>query len=413
MKNFDDIIKEKLASQEFAFNENAWLRLEKELHAPKSEPSNSFNTSLFAGVAVSSIFAIALSISSLPLSKEKVNDGYQVSQKEINVNESSKKETSTKAIFTPQEEHEIELLVVQQNTGSNKTISEKSTSSKLTTDSEKNVSNAGNTAVSNKNDLSLDESHITIDFVASGIQCEGKAIKFQANESITKGEVEWIIDDLYVLNGKKAEYKFEIPGEHKAQMIYTNSKGEKKEVVKLISIYSNPKIDLNITAESDLSCFNRAVSFSALPSSNAYKWQINGESAGSNAEFERRLKAGWYNIEITSVNEFRCSHTEKVSYEVGEGLSIFTPTGFTPNRADGTNDTWFPVNLDKMASFSVKVIRLVNSEVAFETQELKPWDGTIMNSNERARSGELFVAQIMATDECGKTQKFQQQITIF
>lgn len=413
MKNFDDIIKEKLESQEFAFNENAWIRIEKELRAPKSAISNSFNNSLFAGVAISSIFAIALSISSLPISKKKVNDGYQVSQKEINANEPSKKEKSTKVIFTPQEEHEIELLVVHQKTGSHKTIYEKSTSSKLTTDSEKNVINAGSTPVTSKYDLSLDESHITIDFVASGIQCEGKAIKFQANESITNGEIEWIIDDLYVLNGKKAEYKFEIPGEHKAQMIYTNSKGEKKEIVKLISIYSNPKIDLNITSESDLSCFNRAVSFSALPSNNAYKWQINGETAGSNAEFERRLEAGWYNIEITSVNEFRCSQTEKVSYEVGEGLSIFTPTGFTPNRADGTNDTWFPVNLNKMSLFSVKVIRLANSEVAFETSELKSWDGTIMNSNERARSGELFVGQIIATDECGKTQKFQQQITIF
>ena len=94
-------------------------------------------------------------------------------------------------------------------------------------------------------------------------------------------------------------------------------------------------------------------------------------------------------------------------------MIIFTPTSFTPNRADGTNDTWFPVNLDKMTSFSVKVIRLANSEVAFETSELKPWDGTIMKSGQRVRSGELFLAQIIATDECGKTQKFQQQITIF
>ena len=414
MKSFDDIIKEKLESQEYAFNEAAWIRLEKELPAPKSVGSNSFKTSLYAGVGVSAIFALALSIpSSLSTSEKEVKDGKMASQNEITLTGSFQEEKISTASFTPQEEHEIELLAIQQKSNSIKIKSEKSSGTKLTTDSDKNTGNTGNTAVSNKNDLVFDESHVTVDFVASGIQCEGKAVKFQANESITRGEVQWIIDDVYVLNGNKAEYKLEMPGEHKAQMIYRNSKGETKDVVKLISIYETPKIDLNITSESELTCFNRAVTFSALPSNNTYKWQLNGESIGSNAEFEKRLKAGWYNIELTSINEFGCSNTEKTSYEVGDGLIIFTPTSFTPNRADGTNDTWFPVNLDKMTSFSVKVIRLANSEVAFETSELKPWDGTIMKSGQRVRSGELFLAQIIATDECGKTQKFQQQITIF
>lgn len=182
--------------------------------------------------------------------------------------------------------------------------------------------------------------------------------------------------------------------------------------MKQVAIYEKPKVDFLITDEISDNCFNRKVTFKASPDINGHTWNINKDVISKETEFSNLLKSGWYDIALSAVNEEGCVSKVTTSYNVENGTVIFLPSAFSPSKQDDLNDTYLPANLDKMASFSLKITRSSTLKLAYETSELKPWDGSIMNTSEMARTGELFMVEVVATDHCGKTQSFAQQLTI-
>lgn len=421
MNKFDDIIKTKLEQHEFAYDPSRWDSLSAAMSdsGVSATTATSFKTSLIGGIAATALMS-AVMIGAPSLSTDE-----RTTEKQHSLSESSKiKETSSPveksdehapaANFEVQKEHEIVLVELKKQDKGNNKIGQASDGNKSNElDIKSSPSNIITETLDNDTPAESPDGNpgLAIDFIAKGVQCEGKVVSFHAIAE-TEGAIQWIIDDVYVLEGEKTDFSFDSPGDHTVRMIFRRSNNRTSDIVKQVTIYERPKIDILLTDEITDDCFNRKVNFKASPNNHRHSWTLNGELSSSESEFSSLLNQGWYDIALSAISERGCTNKVTTSYNVEGGTTIFLPSAFSPTKQDGLNDTYLPANLDKMASFSLKVTRSSTLKVAYETSELRPWDGSIMNTSEMARTGELFMVEVVATDHCGNTQSFAQQLTV-
>jgi hypothetical protein len=420
MKKFDDIIKSKLEQHEFAYDPSKWESLSNAMSGSASAQPKapSFRNNLISGIAATTIMsAIMIGAPYISDQKSSAKETLAQSSHDTKAMVSNKSEDSPEANanFEVQKEHDIELIELKKKDNSKATIGQAVAGNTADIDKTNNATvNQVNETIDNDSPVEEPETgdiNVAVDFVAKGVQCEGKTVSFQSI-SDTDGSFQWIIDDVYVLEGESVDFKFNSPGDHTVRMIFRHSNNKSSDVMKQVAIYEKPKVDFLITDEISDNCFNRKVTFKASPDINGHTWNINKDVISKETEFSNLLKSGWYDIALSAVNEEGCVSKVTTSYNVENGTVIFLPSAFSPSKQDDLNDTYLPANLDKMASFSLKITRSSTLKVAYETSELKPWDGSIMNTSEMARTGELFMVEVVATDHCGKTQSFAQQLTI-
>lgn len=413
-KHFDDIIKDKLNQVKYEFNASSWDSLESKLTKSKNSSESVFNTYLVGAVAATGLMALV--ISNAPNIGKSDSPPINENPKEVFI--SNEPEVSDVVVvesvnFDLQQEHEIALKPSQ-------TTPTKIGNKVGAVEAEKTAESNGSTPKSSETNKLIDQTNgelpnqtISMDFTATGIQCEGRKIKFQTTQNAPKGSVQWLIDDVYVLDGNSAEFKFETAGKHTAKLIYQSSKNESPiVVVKELEIFENPSFDINIESPEFSDCYNKEVVFSASPSNISYSWTINGNAYGKAGKITQKLPEGWYNVVVQGVNEHGCSSKETASYDHRSGINIYIESAFTPTNNDNENDDILPTNLDKMASFTFRVINPYSGVIVYETNELKPWDGSIRNTSERVHSGEFYMIEVIATDLCGMTKSYSQKITV-
>lgn len=420
MKKFDDIIKNKLEQHEVAYEPSRWDSLSNAMNNSGGavSTSNSFKASLIGGIAASALLgAIMIGGSDFSTQNLAVEQPLlENSNPELTAaSEQQLESQESVAHFEVQKEHEIVLVELKKQENTDKTKGQAKKGAHPT--EYKSTGNSVNqVAETLDNDTPTEDPEngdpgLAIDFIAKGVQCEGKTVSFHSIGD-AEGSIQWIIDDVYVLEGETADFSFDSPGDHTVRMIFRRSNNMSTDIVKQVTIFERPKIDILITDEITDDCFNRKVNFKATPSNHRHSWNINEEFSSSESEFNRLLGKGWHNIALSAISEKGCTNKITTSYNVEGGTTIFLPSAFSPTKQDGLNDTYLPANLDKMASFTLKITRSSTLKVAYETSELRAWDGSIMNSSEMARTGELFMVEVIATDNCGNTQSFAQQLTV-
>lgn len=404
MNKFDQIIASKLNSTDYGADEALWANIEKELPQQSfSQPQNSI--SFYAGVAATALILIGL-MSMPTLSEQEINKP-AVSEQEtlteatsiIPSASSSSEAGAVMAEHQPQENHEIELLLIETKTPIT------TPAKKANASSEKELVSTAKQEI--KQQLSIQETDSkapavntlkNYDFKAIGIQCVEKSVQFESSEKIKN--TRWIIDGVHVLEGNKCAFVFNEEGEHEVVMMI-DLNGETYSVSKSIEIFEKPNPIINYAVISSQNCFEQSVELSSTPGTNAYSWTFNQTKlSGSDVEFS--MPEGRHDIKLTAINPEGC--VADVSHEVfvEGGLKIFIPNSFTPDN-DGQNDTWFAKGLDKCASFNVQIYRATDQTLVYETSELKPWNGSLQATSEMAQRGDQFLYRISITDECGTT----------
>lgn len=414
-KRFDDIIKSKLSHLEFDYEESSWEQLESKLITRGNKTERLFNQSFIGSLTV--VCFIALIIANAPNNGQQEEEqmmmdrSLKTSSIVLTTNDTLLDKTVT---FNLQQEHEIELRL-HQNALAMIDHNNRSIVNEISTETNRSTASSNNKSSSqqeNANSVNKNEP-ISIDFTAIGIQCEGKKIKFQTTQSVPDESVQWLIDDVYFLEGNSAEFTFENAGKHKLKLIYRRNQNDRPNIiVKELEIFETPDFDISIESSELTDCFNKEVSLNATPSNISYQWFINEKASGKSAKVNQKLPEGWYNITVQGVNEHGCSRAETASLKHDSGVNIYIESAFTPNNNDDENDEVLPTNLDKMASFIFRVVNPFDGNIVFETNELRPWNGSIRNSSKKVQAGEIYLIEVIATDHCNLTKTYTQKIMV-
>ncbi|MEZ4721593.1 MAG: gliding motility-associated C-terminal domain-containing protein [Flavobacteriales bacterium] len=399
MRKFDDIIKNKLEGYEAPFDASAWSKLERSLDTvtgTNASGSNSFNLHLAAGVAATIVLTTIFT--SLPNIEQKppvVEDSDHSVPTEIIESTAS---SNTDAIeFIAQEVHLIDL-------GSAETVVEKSASNIAgTSENRTEEKQSGSSSDEAENMSSQTPKRIAenaqADFTAKGIQCAEHKVRFNANLD-QSAKVTWMFDGLFVKDGLSAEHAFESAGTHEVRMIAEFTDNSKVVLKRDITIYEQPIADFDVAMNNSSECVLTDVILKATPSSNHYKWLMDGDSIGKGQTLQVRLKNGLHTVELVTINEAGCSAKDTYPIRVENGSEIFAPNAFSDN-GDGLNDAWEVTGLENLRSFSLKITRVQSNSVVFETSTDAKWDGSINGTSERPVRGEQFTWVLSGTDECG------------
>lgn len=419
MKGFDEIIKEKLTSLEGPFDASAWAFIEAGLNKPATAvPSSGFSTAVAGGIAATA--ALGLLFTSLPdLGNNRQTAPAPVHQ-ELVIPGDTQVETSvttdalTATEHTPQEVHAIDFIshqwVVEDEkpaAGDVKNIDGREQVAPV----EVNTPSHASAGTHDKGGNEATKPAGNLDFSATGIQCPGSEIVFKAMTDNKNAEVKWLFDGVHIAEGQTVRFSFETAGEHEAIMLYRVPGEKPLKLRKPFRVYDVPSPDLSYSTEYNEGCFNQEVTLKAVPGSNTYQWELDGKSIGSGTSLKTMLAPGTHSARLTAVNAEGCTTRETAVIAVDAGLQIFAPNTFTPD-ADGTNDIWFPVGLEEVASFSLQIVSFQDKSLVFETREIEPWNGSIRGTNERPRKGEKFIWSLLATDQCGQQKQYTGMISI-
>ncbi|MEX2595475.1 MAG: T9SS type B sorting domain-containing protein [Salibacteraceae bacterium] len=418
MNKFDKIIADKLnQASDYPADVTVWKSIENNLHGSTSL-NNQFKSSLYAGIAASLLFGALFSINS-PSNKpsDKIKDGMsessQFTEEQSNISQSNHSIDLHKE-FKLQEEHKIAFSSSKKQVSSGK-VTHDNIEQQMTPSSdeevEKKLDLIGNNASENKTakptDSSENNTSVAFDFTASGIQCIDEVIYFETNSPADN--IEWIFDGSHLKQGASVNQLFTTEGVHEVVMLVEQN-DQQYSVRKEIEIYSKPQPIIDIEIRENNGCFKQEVAFKASPEHNSYDWYI-AQTKVSSANGFVSLESGSYNLSLTAVNEYGCfaKHSQLVTVE--GGLELYIPSSFTPNN-DGQNDVWFPKGLENTSHFEIKVFRIQDRSLVFETSDLNPWDGTLSKTAEQAQRGDKFIYEIIIEDNCSDTKKLSDMITV-
>lgn len=406
MNEFDKIIAEKLASADYPVNEAMWTAIESNLNPPSAGVSEttSFHSPLVAGIAATAMLASVMIWSPddhVPVSEDATHS----SATELSIESESTDQLDPVNVWQedpknhrPQESHVIPLMEAA--------LSQDDEELRISTSEA-----IGDEPASSKAEAVIQDNEVvevpSIEFSAQGIQCIGSDVQFVAQGG-ENGVYEWIIDGIYVLEGPEVMHSFEEAGEHEV-LLLSEFNDQVLRTKRSITIYENPSSVPSFQVNEVADCFMQQVSLRAQPGENTYVWSTQEEAATGN-EAMMMLNQGNHDVVLTSVNEHGCTQEQHVLVSVESGLKLFIPNSFSPN-ADGDNDAWIPVGLERCTSHSLKVFRATDNALVFETTQAEAWNGTFNGAVEPIQRGEAFIYRLVATDACGNQEEHQGRIT--
>jgi len=402
--NFDDIIKSKLESLESPANANAWTEFETKLNA--SQTHVPFKAPLIGGIAAT--IALTVLFTSLPDIKANKLETPVEEQEDIELFADPIKESESDFSMiehSPQEEHIIKLNIIDEEIALTVLSGSDAANNSGSLIEKKAENNSIENDFDNESFANISNRIENINFSANGIQCPSSEITFTA-ELEKAADVTWIFDGVTVKSGLQVTHIFEDAGEYIASMIVKFNDGFEQSLTQSIEVYSNPKAEFEIINNTSDLCLDPTLEFAGTPGSNTYKWVLDGDTVAKGAKASAVVSKDLHTVGMHTINEWGCTSYESRSIKVESGLELQIPTAFSPTRADGLNDTWMPVGLDKLNSFHIEIRRVSSNQVVFETSEMITWDGSLRGSSEPIAIGEVFTYLITATDQCGKTKQY-------
>lgn len=242
---------------------------------------------------------------------------------------------------------------------------------------------------------------------AVGNPCTNTNTTFTNTSIITNGDIPvytWIVAGNR-FNNRDINYSYTKQGLFPVTLkTVTDKCADTVSITKHITILNAPNAKKNIIRaasgiDTKLTTLNSGIKFSWAPTNYINSTDVaepifNGGSAMR------------YIATITTPND--CKVVDTVDVELFSKISIFVPTGFSPN-GDGKNDRLSPI---LVGIAELNYFRIWNrwGQLVFESKTAKPgWDGTVAGIPQLTGT---FVWEISATDGTGKPVREKGLVTI-
>ncbi|GEM_PF-578978 len=411
MKNFDDILKTKLESLDFAYDEQAWMALESELDSgvPTQAATPSGATgSLWAGIAAATVLTIAMATAPTLTSHEEQSSAPENGA--TNTNQAAfvsdeEPDEKDKTAISAQEVHVIKLVEVdaEDKNSDDEDADQEIAEIEIRSDEiEKEFIDEIDNDFNSDDDLTLSQNiDNEFEIIAKGIQCPGSPVEFRVEGVEGKFVVDWLFNDVFPMRGESVQYSFDEPGQHTVVAIVRTEGTEvlRMERAQAIEIFEKPTVDLDIKLTPHDQCFSQTVTATADPSSNAYHWSVGKGHAQQRESLEFSAMPGTYEINTMAINPEGCRQRYTSNVVVAPSFSIWAPNAFTPD-GNGTNDTWLPKGLERPGLTFTLEIYGTDGSLVYKTTEPEPWDGSIRGTTERPRTGDVFTWKYTVKDAC-------------
>ncbi|MFH2143778.1 MAG: PKD domain-containing protein, partial [Bacteroidota bacterium] len=231
--------------------------------------------------------------------------------------------------------------------------------------------------------------------------CLPLPVAFKPAENCDTAVYLWDFGDGNFSNEKSPEYTYKKAGKYQVSLTmkyFITDQVVVKVMDKKIEVFPLPEV--SITSSGNEMKYN----FTTECDCRNCTWYIdNNTISGSNIYYTFN-NVGEYEIKLMCSNDLGCSDSVTEIIEISNDLSIYIPTGFSPD-GDGNNDTFGPVLSDQnYDAFSMKVFG-PGGQLVYQTDNLDhSWNGKVMNTTKYADTG-VYSYEIIIIRENGKTYR--------
>jgi len=158
-------------------------------------------------------------------------------------------------------------------------------------------------------------------------------------------------------------------------------------------------------SDEQISMYNAVVNFTDLSSGAVWQNWDFGDGIGTSDSLNpiyRYTDAGTYTIRLIVENSVGCFDTTYSVLRVNNEITLYVPTGFTPN-GDGINDNFQGYGIG-ISEYSLSVFDRWGSQVFHSDNKDIPWNG-LYNSKGEVCPNDVYVYKIKYTDVDGVTHE--------
>lgn len=414
MAQLDKILKEKLNQFEVDYNPNHWAEMESMLD---KNPVNSTpkNWKKYFGYAAG-VILITSAVVYFTTEKDHGKDSTSENQSKVEINENitpleegnkneivaeeGNKNNSSETINNKTEENsKDEITEVLDNTNDKK----EETQSEDT----KHTPNQGNENrnVSDKVVFSINSNKKSV--------CQGEKINLSISKKSGPNDAtyKWYVNSNFVHTGESYSYQ---PQELDYQLIKVEAvSGKSTNTSEIqIDVIELPKFELEVINQ-ERTIANPYTTISASNTDLEYQWKLNGETKkGSSLVYEFEKK-GNYDIEVIASNKnCKSEKPELLTITINSNLTL-APNSFKPEM--GTDEdpgkTFFPRALENYNLQFELIIKDINGNEVYRTNEKTPWNGRLNNTGDMLPVGNYFWI-LNVTDNNGQNNLYTNVVTL-
>ena len=394
---FEDFIRENLDSLEFPYDNNNWVRLEKDL------PKKSFFTNNWQKIVAISAIVATVIISGAYLFNNshksvinnniqpKINNSDKIDKTNLSLNQTKNNSNIISNSISSDKKVDLVKQQIIQTDNSNQ--------------NQNNLINTDNPVIINQNSSFENESTIKLVPNASFTYnnengCNPLIVQFVPVQKSDTIIYLWDFGDGSKSDDISPIHSFESKGNYNVSLTIT-FKNSKQKATRTIN--DAVKVLQSPVAKFDYQKSDNNYTFKNLSlNSNKYKWSLGSEVIDEDNPENTFNYNGDYNIKLIAYNSNGCSDTIIKNINVEIKYNIQIGNAFSPD-GDGINDEFGPGETEFL-NYTYKFVIYDNKksgQIIFESNDVhNRWNGNIKGSNQSAEKG-TYQWKIIGKDKYG------------
>ncbi len=392
MKSFEQIIKDKINSFEYPYNDNAWLDFSKKRARHKLVKTATLSSVVAIVILVTSYFAFFHQPAEQQSQHTTIkNDNFQ----EISVSSTLPSEQkSEQQHVRPTENH----------------ISHSLTNTKTIDSEPKQNNNTSTSTINQCQDVKVDQNSLSQNICVNTSKqkgCSPLMVTFVVRNIPDNALCYWSFGDGTVSNEKQPTHTYHKAGKYSPTLkIQTENKELTITDIPSIEVLPRPISKFTFSQHKNEIVFeNKSKQYSSV------KW-ILSDTTVFDETFSYILRKNCKStVTLISENQYGCTDTASKMLDLTYTMPVQFADAFTPD-GDGINDLFGPQVYDYSHFEFTLIIYNKNGRCVFESKGSPVWwDGTDKETKQ-SLPADVYFYKVMATDKSGNHQEFNGRIQL-